>query len=68
MTFSRPIRSLATALLIASLARAGCGASQPDQPTCTPPSQPPVVTAPQPCTPEPDPLGPRPLRPPARIW
>ena len=45
MTIMRPIRTIATALLVASLATAGCGTSQPDQPT-TPPSQPPVVTAP----------------------
>ena len=45
MTIMRPIRTIATALPVASLATAGCGTSQPDQPT-TPPSQPPVVTAP----------------------
>jgi hypothetical protein len=60
MTIMRPIRTIATALLVASLAAAGCGTSQPDQPT-TPPSQPPVVTAP-PHTPEPgsDPPAPGP--------
>ena len=65
MTIMRPIRTLATALLVASLAAAGCGTSQPDPPT-TPPSQPPVVTAPPtPAPPGPDPPGPRPHRPPA---
>ena len=59
MITMRPIRTIATALLVASLAAAGCGTSQPDQPT-TPPSQPPVVTAPPPCTPEPDPRPPGP--------
>jgi hypothetical protein len=54
MTTMRPIRTIATALLAASLAAAGCGHSQPDQPT--PPSQPPVVTAPPtPPPPNPDP-------------
>jgi hypothetical protein len=56
----RPIRTLATALLVASLAAAGCGTSQPDQPT-TPPSQPPVVTAPPtPLPPDPAPTPPAP--------
>lgn len=56
----RPIRTLATALLVASLAAAGCGTSQPDQPT-TPPSQPPVVTAPPtPAPPNPPPSAPGP--------
>jgi hypothetical protein len=58
----RPIRTLATALLVASLAAAGCGTSQPDPPT-TPPSQPPVVTAPPtpaPPTPDPAPSAPGP--------
>jgi hypothetical protein len=60
MTIMRPIRTLATALLVASLAAAGCGTSQPDQPT-TPPSQPPVVTAPPtPPPPNPDPAPPAP--------
>jgi hypothetical protein len=58
MTTMRPIRSLATALLVASLAAAGCGTSQPDPPT-TPPSQPPVVTAP-PTPPPPNPTPPAP--------
>ena len=56
----RPIRTLATALLVASLAAAGCGTSQPDPPT-TPPSQPPVVTAPPtPAPPTPTPPAPGP--------
>ena len=56
----RPIRTIATALLVASLAAAGCGTSQPDQPT-TPPSQPPVVTAPPtPAPPTPTPPAPGP--------
>jgi hypothetical protein len=60
MTIMRPIRTLATALLVASLAAAGCGTSQPDQPT-TPPSQPPVVTAPPtPAPPTPAPPAPGP--------
>ena len=60
MTIMRPIRTLATALLVASLAAAGCGTSQPDQPT-TPPSQPPVVTAPPtPAPPTPTPPAPGP--------
>jgi hypothetical protein len=60
MTIMRPIRTLATALLVASLAAAGCGTSQPHPPT-TPPSQPPVVTAPPtpaPPNPPPSPPGP----------
>ena len=45
MSSMRPIRTIATALLAASLLVAGCGRShQPDQPT-TPPSGPPVATA-----------------------
>jgi hypothetical protein len=60
MTTMRPIRTIATALLVASLAAAGCGTSQPDPPT-TPPSQPPVVTAPPtPPNPNPDPAPPAP--------
>jgi hypothetical protein len=60
MTTMRPIRTIATALLVASLAAAGCGTSQPDQPT-TPPSQPPVVTAPPtPAPPNPTPAAPGP--------
>ena len=58
MTTMRPIRTIATALLVASLAAAGCGTSQPDQPT-TPPGQPPVVTAPPPLHPRPRPPQPR---------
>jgi hypothetical protein len=55
MSTMRPIRTLATALLVASLAVAGCGRDQPDQPT-TPPDQPPVVTtAPTPKAPAPAP-------------
>jgi hypothetical protein len=41
----RPIRALATALLLASIAVAGCGGRQSDQPT-TPQSQQPVATTP----------------------
>ena len=60
MTTMRPIRTIATALLVASLAAAGCGTSQPDQPT-TPPGQPPVVTAPPtPAPPTPTPSAPGP--------
>jgi hypothetical protein len=60
MTIMRPIRTIATALLVASLAAAGCGTSQPDQPT-PPPSQPPVVTAPPtPAPPNPTPPAPGP--------
>ena len=40
MSTMRPIRAIATTLLIASLAVAGCGRSQPDQPT-TPAGPPP---------------------------
>ena len=66
MTIMRPIRTIATALLVASLAAAGCGTSQPDPPT-TPPSQPPVVTAPPtPPPPNPDPTPRPPAPPPAR--
>jgi hypothetical protein len=43
MTIMRPIRSIATALLVAGLAVAGCGRSQPDQPP-PPADQPPAVT------------------------
>jgi hypothetical protein len=51
----RPIRIIATALLVASLAAAGCGISQPDQ-RATALSEPPVVTAPPaPPTPNPPP-------------
>jgi hypothetical protein len=55
MTTMRPIRSLATALLVASLAVAGCGRSQPDE-SASQPSQPPVATAP-PATRAPAPGG-----------
>jgi hypothetical protein len=52
MITMRPIRSIATALLIASLAVAGCGRSQPDQ--APPPADQPAVTAtPTPETPAP---------------
>jgi hypothetical protein len=44
MTTMRPIRAIATALLIASLAVAGCARSQPDQST-SPTSEPPAATA-----------------------
>src|SRR6266508_562500 len=62
MSTMRPIRSIATALLVASLAVAGCARSQPDQ-RDTATSQPPAVTAPpatkvpataSPTTPAPD--------------
>ena len=51
MSVMRLIRSIATALLIAGLAVAGCGGNQPDQssaPTAKPPtvSAPPTVTTP----------------------
>jgi hypothetical protein len=58
MSIMRPVRTIATALLVASLAAAGCGRTQPDQPT-GPPSQPPVVTAP-PTPPAPNPTAPAP--------
>ena len=51
----RPIRSLATALLVASLAVTGCGRSQPDE-SASQPSQPPAATAP-PATKAPAPGG-----------
>ena len=51
----RPIRTIATALLVASLAVAGCGRSQPDE-SASQPSQPPVATAP-PATRAPAPGG-----------
>ena len=51
----RPIRSLATALLVASLAMAGCGRSQPTD-GATDPSGPPAATAP-PATKAPAPGG-----------
>jgi len=55
MTIMRPIRSIATALLIASLAVTGCGRSQPDE-TAPPADQPPAVTA----APAPAPTAPAP--------
>jgi hypothetical protein len=56
MSSMRPIRAIATALLVASLAMAGCGRSQPDQPTA-PTSGPPVATAtPTPKAPPPEPV------------
>jgi hypothetical protein len=63
MTIMRPIRSLATALLVASLAVTGCSRGQPDQ-SASPPSQEPAVTAPTtptapasaPTTPTPQPV------------
>jgi hypothetical protein len=45
MTIMRPIRSIATALLAASLAMTGCARSQPND-VATDPSGPPAVTAP----------------------
>src|SRR6266508_6305736 len=45
MTIMRPIRAIATALLVASVAVAGCARSQPDQ-SATPTSVPPAATAP----------------------
>jgi hypothetical protein len=51
----RPIRSLATALLLASLAVTGCGRSQPDE-SASQPGQAPVATAP-PATRAPAPGG-----------
>lgn len=56
MSSMRPIRSLATALLVAGLAVAGCGRSQSDQ-TAAPTSGPPAVTAtPTPKAPAPTPV------------
>jgi hypothetical protein len=60
MTTMRPIRTIATALLVASLAAAGCGRSQPDQPTTTPDQPPVVTTAPTPKAPNPAPPTPAP--------
>jgi len=58
MNIMRPIRSIATALLIASLAVTGCGRSQPDE-TAPPADQPPAVTAaPAPKAPAPVPTTP----------
>ncbi len=45
MTIMRPIRAIATTLLVASVAVAGCARSQPDQ-SATPTSVPPAATAP----------------------
>ena len=45
MTTMRPIRAIASALLVASLAVAGCARSQPDQ-NASPTSGPPAATAP----------------------
>jgi hypothetical protein len=54
MSSMRPIRFLVTALLVASLAVAGCGRGQPDEAT-TPADQPPAATtAPTPKAPAPD--------------
>jgi hypothetical protein len=52
MTIMRPIRSIATALLVASLAVAGCGRSQPDQ-APPPADQPPAAAATTPKAPIP---------------
>jgi hypothetical protein len=55
MTIMRPIRTIATVLLAASLAVTGCGRSQPKD-DATDPSGPPAVTAP-PATKAPAPGG-----------
>jgi hypothetical protein len=55
MITMRPIRAIATALLIASLAVAGCARSQPDQ-SASPTSEPPAATA-VPVTKAPAPVG-----------
>ena len=55
MTTMRPIRAIASALLVASLAVAGCARSQPDQ-NASPTSGPPAATAP-PVTKAPAPAG-----------
>jgi hypothetical protein len=60
MSIMRPIRTIATALLVASLAAAGCGQSQPDQPTSAPSQPPIVITTPAPSPPNPDPTPPAP--------
>ena len=62
MTTMRPIRTIATALLVASLAAAGCG---PANPTSPPPHQANRPLSPHPPPLHPRPLGPRPHRPPA---
>jgi hypothetical protein len=57
MTIMRPIRALATALLVASVAVAGCARSQPDELSASPTSGPPPVTAaPTPKAPAPTPI------------
>jgi hypothetical protein len=45
MSVMRPIRSIATAFLIAGVAVAGCGGNQPDQ-RSAPAAKPPIVSAP----------------------
>jgi hypothetical protein len=45
MTVMRPIRSIATALLLAGVAVAGCAGNQPDQ-RSAPAANPPIVSAP----------------------
>ncbi|HSO55850.1 MAG TPA: hypothetical protein VL330_24610 [Actinomycetes bacterium] len=50
----RPVRTIATAFLVASLAVAGCGRSQPDPPT-TPTVEPPAITTPRVPAPVPTP-------------
>jgi hypothetical protein len=50
----RPVRTIATAFLVASLAVAGCGRSQPDRST-TPTVEPPAVTTPRDPAPAPTP-------------
>jgi hypothetical protein len=50
----RPVRTIVTAFLVASLAVAGCGRSQSDQPT-TPTVEPPAVTTPRAPAPVPPP-------------
>jgi hypothetical protein len=53
MTAMRPIRAIATALLIASLALAACSRSQPDQPAPTVDQPSAATTAPAPKAPTP---------------
>jgi len=53
MTTMRPIRSIATALLVASLAVTGCGRSQPEEAPPTADQPPAVTTAPAPKAPAP---------------
>jgi hypothetical protein len=60
MTTMRPIRTIATALLVAGLAVAGCARSQPDQ-SASPPSQEPTVTAPVTKAPAPTATTPQPI-------